>query len=72
MQRCISLREIEGRNLMVFTDLAFSWLSIKLTATGDMTLHEAISRVETLVAGMPGSFQHLGSLTYKRITAKEM
>jgi hypothetical protein len=71
-QCCISLREIEGRNLKVFTDPPFSRLSVKLTATGDITLHEAISRMETVVAGMPGSFQHLGSLTYKRITAKEM
>jgi hypothetical protein len=58
------MREFEGRNLKVFTDLPFSWLSIKLTATGDITLHEVISRVETVVAGMPGSFQHLGSVPY--------
>jgi len=58
--------------MKAFTDPPFSQLSFKLTVTGDITLHEAISRVETVVAEMPGSFQHLGSLTYQRITAKEM
>ena len=35
----------------MFIDPPFSRLSVKLTATGDITLHEAISRVETVVAG---------------------